>query len=63
MNKMSQRICAGRTFHLSTPPTETPHLWIVLTDVDYNNSGEGVIIETVAIVNLTTKRSYSDTGK
>ena len=61
MSNTNQKICAGRTFHLATPPKGTPHLWIILTDINYENCGGGVITETVAIVNLTTKRSSSDT--
>lgn len=44
----------GSTFLLPTRIQDIPHLWVVLTYPDKNSN-------EVVIVNLTTKRSHSDT--
>lgn len=54
MIKMGLKIYAGKTFHLPTPPAGKYHFWIAATDPDG-------IPEKFVMVNLTTKRSNSDT--
>ncbi len=57
---MGLKIYAGRTFHLPTPPSYIPHLFIVVTPPDFVLNSSNQLIESVVVVNFTTKKPGKD---
>jgi hypothetical protein len=60
MASMGLKIYAGKTFHLPTPPSNIPHLFIVVSPPDFIVNSLNQLVESVVVVNFTTKKSGKD---